>query len=70
MSQIYDLSDFRRKVKESAPKDIRYVLISVDTDGEDGSVEHSRGLNEYEILGIMEWAKMLILATCKQPGGE
>ena len=59
-----NILEFKKKVKQAAPKDSRYVLICVDTDGEDGSIEHSPNLNGYEVLGIMEWAKSLKLAEC------
>ena len=54
--------EFRKKMKEQAPAEIRYVTVGIFTDGSDGFIEYSENLNGYEVLGILEWGKSLKLA--------
>lgn len=59
-----DVLEFRRKVRAQAPAGMRYVLVCVD--GDDGSLSHSEDLDGYQVLGILEWGKMLKLAECEE----
>ena len=52
---------FRDKIKKAAPPNMKYVLVVVDADGDDGFIEHSPELDGYQVLGVLEWGKTLKL---------
>ena len=54
--------EFKKKMKEVLPPDERYVCFVVNTDGSGAFVEHHEKLNPYEVLGMIEVAKAIILA--------
>ena len=58
--------EFKKAIKKAAPGDWPYVLVCVDPDGHNGFVEHGGGqMNGYQMLGILEWGKSLILEDTK-----
>lgn len=62
-----DVLEFKKRLKETAPPEMRYVTIAVFTDGSNGFIEYSPELNGYEVLGVIEWGKSIKLAECNAP---
>jgi hypothetical protein len=56
--------DFKKRMKEVTPENSNFVIIMCRQDGENAVLEHSENLNGYEVLGMLEYAKMLKLAEC------
>ncbi len=55
---------FKQRMKDVTPENSRYVIIMCREDGENALLEHSENLNGYEVLGMLEYAKMLKLQEC------
>lgn len=58
-----NILEFKRKIKESAPVGEKFVTIVID--GDDTYLEHSDGLDGYQVLGILEFAKSIKLFECQ-----
>lgn len=59
----------REKIKQSMPDDMVYVLVGIPRDGSseqlDAFVEHDERINPYEVIGILEFGKSIVLASAE-----